>query len=129
MYTDPIADMLTRIRNAARVHKDEVVMPFSRMKFSIAQILEREGYLSTVEKIEEPRTTLRVRLKYLGKQSKIANITRISTPGRRLYVKKEEIPTVRNNYGIAILSTSKGLMTNKEAKQAGLGGEWVCSVY
>lgn len=129
MYTDPIADMLTRIRNASRVRKEEVVLPFSQMKHSIAQILEREGYIAGVEKLEETRPMLRIRLKYRGRDPFISGITRISTPGHRRYVGKDELPVVRNNFGIAILSTSRGMLTNKEAKEAGVGGEVVCTVF
>lgn len=129
MYTDPIADMLTRIRNASRVRKEEVVIPFSQMKFAIAQILEREGYVVGVEKLEEVRPAIRIRLKYRGRDPFISGITRVSTPGHRRYVGKDELPVVRNNFGIAILSTSRGILTNKEAKEAGVGGEVVCTVF
>lgn len=129
MYTDPIADMLTRIRNASRVRKEEVMIPFSQMKQAIARILEREGYVATVEKLEETRPQLRIRLKYRGRDPFISGITRISTPGHRKYVGKGELPVVRNNFGIAILSTSRGMMTNKEAREAGVGGEIVCTVF
>lgn len=129
MFTDPIADMLTRIRNAAHVRKESVDIPFSSMKMAIAEILVREGYVATAVRVEEPRPTIRLRLKYRGAVSAIADVQRVSTPGHRRYVGKDSVPTVRNNYGIAILSTSRGLMTNKEAKAAGIGGEVVCTVY
>lgn len=121
--------MLTRIRNAARVRKESVDIPFSGMKMAIAEILVREGYVTTAVRVEEPRPTIRVRLKYRGSMSAIVDVQRVSTPGHRRYVGKDQVPTVRNNYGIAILSTSRGLMTNKEAKTAGVGGEVVCTVY
>ena len=132
--TDPIADMLTRIRNAQAVHKPEVVLPFSRVKNEIAEILKREGYIKSVEKLEtydgRDFPHLQLTLKYLGpREPAITNVKRISTPGRRVYVQKERLPKVLNNLGIAIISTSHGLMTNKQAKKAGLGGEVICEIY
>ncbi len=130
MYTDPIADMLTRIRNAARVHKREVLIPFSKIKFMIGQILEREGYVVSVEKVEDGvRPMLRVCLKYDGKFSRINAIDRVSKPGHRKYAQKDALPIVRNHLGIAIISTSRGMMTNKEAKKQGVGGEVICTIY
>ncbi len=129
MHTDPIADMLTRIRNAARVKKGELLVPYSRMKFGLAKILEREGYILSAEKVEEARAQIRIRLKYQGDRSVISQITRISKPGHRKYAGKDELPVVRNNYGITVVSTSKGVMTNKEARKAGVGGEVLFMVY
>ena len=123
MMTDPIADMLTRIRNASTAHKAEVTMPFSKLKFAIATILAREGYLSSVTNAGRD---LQVTLAYKGRQSTIHSLDRISKPGHRTYCKAEELPIVVNHYGLAIISTSQGLMTNKEAKKAGLGGEVLC---
>jgi small subunit ribosomal protein S8 len=133
--TDPISDMLTRIRNAMAVRKPEVVLPFSKMKLSIAQILKDNGYLANVEKLEKGQagnsfTAIRLTLKYLGgKESAISNIKRISKPGLRVYTGKGELPKILNNLGIAIISTSQGLMTNKEARKKNLGGEVICEVY
>lgn len=132
--TDPIADMLTRIRNAHAVRKAEVVLPYSKMKFAIAEILQQEGYVKQVEKIESKGKgsfdQIKIVLKYLGpKEPAISNLQRISKPGRRVYVNKDELPVVLNNLGLAIISTPQGLMTNKTAKKTGLGGEVVCEVY
>lgn len=132
---DPIADMLTRVRNALAVHKTEVVLPASKMKLAIAQLLVREGFLSRVENVSETvkGTTfesLRLLLKYSGpKQPAITNLHRVSRPGRRVYVTKDQLPVVLNNLGVAIISTSHGLMTNKQARKVGLGGEVLCEVY
>ena len=141
MYTDTIADMLTRIRNIQLVKKSEVVLPYSKIKFNIAKILEANGWLDKVE-ILEPESKLKsgqskinhfkqlkIKLSYLGQKPKIEHLKRISKPGRRVYVSKDEIPTVLNGYGLAIISTSRGLMTNEEAKKAGLGGEIICEIY
>lgn len=133
--TDPIADMLTRIRNALAVRKPEVIVPFSKMKLSVAQILLKEGFVKEVEKVARENqkagiNEIKITLKYLGpKEPAISNLKRVSTPGRRVYVTKDNIPKVLNNLGIAIISTSRGLMTNKEAKKVGLGGEVVCEIY
>ncbi len=146
MHTDPIADMLTRIRNAQMVKKPEVVLPYSKVKFKIAQILEKEGWLGKVEKIEPQLVKMesklrgkkekynrfnqiKIQLLYKNGQPKISQLKRISKPGRRVYVSKDKLPRVLNNYGIAIISTSKGLMTNKQAKKEGVGGEVICEVY
>ena len=136
--TDPISDMLTRIRNAAAVKKAEVILPMSKLKYNIAKILEREGFLAGVEVINPDSTKnktaafaeLRLILKYRSNgQSVITAIDRISRPGRRVYSNKKTLPVIVNNFGIAIISTSAGLLTNKEARQRGLGGEVLCSVY
>lgn len=129
--TDPIADMLTRLRNAIMAHKSEVVMPFSKLKMNILSLLQKEGYLSNVEKIEDGKfPELKVTIKYNdARESAINSIKRVSKPGQKIYAKHTELPVVLNNYGIAIISTSKGLMTNVEAKKQGLGGEVVCEVY
>ncbi len=135
--TDPIADMLTRIRNASAVNSASVVMPMSKIKFAIAKILSTEGWVGNVEivkmKGEKNKTggfdELRIYLKYNdNKKSVIRNIKRISKPGLRIYSTKETLPKVLNNLGIAIVSTSKGLMTNKEARKKGFGGEILCEV-
>jgi len=126
--TDPIADMLTRIRNAAAIRKPEVVLPLSRVKFEIAKILEKEGYLAGVEKTES-KDGLTLKLKYGPDGSAIRDIRRVSKPGRRVYAPKTGLPRVLNDIGVAIVSTSAGLMTNKEARKRGLGGEIVCEVY
>jgi|SRR3989338_3104564 len=129
MMTDPIADMLTRIRNAQSVGKKTVEFPFSKLKMNISNILVDEGYIGKVEKIEGKAPLLRLELKYNNKQPAILSIKRESKPGHRVYYKASEIPRVLNDYGIAIISTSKGLMTNKQARKETVGGEIICSVY
>ncbi len=135
--TDPIADMLTRIRNAQAVKKPDVTLPYSRLKFAIAQILHEQGLLARVEEAtieaEQKKFSpkqLHLVLQYDGTGAPaMTHLRRISKPGRRAYVGKAAIPTVLNNIGIAILSTSQGLMTNREAKKKGLGGELICEIW
>lgn len=129
--TDPIADMLTRMRNALAVKKPEVVLPFSKIKMNIAQILKKQGYIISAEEIQEPGLSkqLKIVLKYNGKEPAITNLKRISKPGHRKYTTKDELPVVLNSLGIAIISTSRGMMTNKEAKKQNLGGEIICEVF
>jgi small subunit ribosomal protein S8 len=127
--TDPIADMLTRIRNAAMVKKADVLVPYSKIKFAIAKILEKEKYIQGVETVENNFKYLKLNLRYEDKKSPITKLRRVSKSGRRVYVSKEDLPRVLNGYGFAIISTSKGLMTNNEAKHVGLGGEVICEVY
>ena len=127
--TDPIADMLTRLRNAAAVKKHEITLPLSRMKFEIAKILEKEGYLAAVEKVGDKKPELKIKMKYTAEGPAIRDVKRVSKPGRRVYAPKAELPKVLNDFGIAIVSTSAGLMTNKEARKRGLGGEVVCEVF
>jgi small subunit ribosomal protein S8 len=127
---DPIADMLTRIRNASRVKKSEVVFPFSKIKFNIAKILEKEGFVGKVERKGKDDGEISVSLKYKeNRQPIIASLKRISKPGCRIYVTKDELPKVLGGLGIAIISTSQGVMTNKEARKNGLGGEVLCEIY
>ncbi|NCB20722.1 MAG: 30S ribosomal protein S8 [Clostridia bacterium] len=135
--TDPIADMFTRIRNASLVHKQELVMPMSKIKHEIAKILEKEGLIKGVEIVSGGLSTRRSQfdqLKLVLKYQKngkphIRAINRISKCGARVYVSKDKIPVVVNNLGIAILSTSAGLMTNKEARRQNIGGEVLGEVY
>lgn len=129
--TDPIADMLTRIRNAQAVHKTTVVVPYSKLKNNLAHILQQENYLAGIEKIEvDGKPALELKLRYLpGGQSVIQALNRVSKPGRRVYAQKKLLPYVQNNFGIAIISTSHGLMTNKQARQKNLGGEVICEIY
>ena len=131
MMTDPISDMLTRIRNAVTVKKHEVLVPYSRLKLNIAQILEKEQYILGV-KTEEVggHKWLNIGLRYMdNKIPAIKNLSRVSKPGRRIYVNKENLPVVLNKYGMAIISTSKGLLTSAEAKKMGIGGEVLCEIY
>ncbi len=130
MMTDPIADMLTRIRNAQKARKQQVSMPFSKLKKCIADILVREGYLTKAEVVDEkPAPILSLWLKYQGKEPVICSIQRESKPGRRVYCKTDALPVVLDGFGIAILSTPKGLLTNKDAKKEKVGGELICTVY
>lgn len=128
--TDPIADMLTRIRNANRLHKPEVQMPYSKARHAIAEVLVREGFVADVQKIDDRFGQLTIHLKYDGDgRPVLRSLRRVSKPGRRVYAKKGELPVVLSNTGIAILSTSSGVMTNKEAKKKGVGGEVVCEIF
>lgn len=128
--TDPIADMLTRIRNASMVYKKEVVVPSSKIKIAIANILAREGYLVKVEeKKDGQHPYLLLTLKYDESRPVVSSLKRISKPGHRRYVKSGELQTVLNGYGLAILSTPQGMMTDKEARRLNLGGELICEVY
>lgn len=129
--TDPVADMLTRIRNANNSKKKTVDIPASNMKKKIAEILEAEGYIKSVEILNDnTQGTIRVTLKYNEKGGKtIEGLRRISKPGLRVYASKDELPTVLNGLGIALISTSKGLMTDKEAREQGLGGEVIAYVW
>lgn len=131
MITDPIADMLTRIRNAQMVKKQEVLIPYSKFKFEIAKILKHEDYIVSVEKIEEAKfPSLKIVLKYDEANQPIINsIKRVSKPGQRVYVSKNNIASILNNFGIAILSTSSGIMTSKDAKKKGIGGEIICEIW
>ena len=129
--TDPIADMLTRIRNANSSKHKTVDVPSSNMKLAIAEILFKEGYIKSFEQINDnAQGTIRVTLKYGEKGSKVIDgLKRISKPGLKVYANKEELPKVLNGLGIAIISTSKGLMTDKEAREAGIGGEVLAYIW
>ena len=129
--TDPIADMLTRIRNANSAKHKTVDVPASKMKTAIAEILFREGYIKSFEVISnENQGIIRITLKYDEKGTRVIDgIKRISKPGLRVYAGKEELPKVLNGIGIAIISTSKGLKTDKEAREAGMGGEVLAYVW
>jgi len=125
--TDPVADMLTRIRNAGLVNHETVSIPRSRLKREILQILIEEGFIAGVD--EEERD-LRVHLKYdQSRRGVIQGLKRISTPGRRLYVGKNEIPYVRDGLGVAILTTPRGVLTDRAARHAGVGGEVICYIW
>ncbi len=129
--TDPIADMLTRIRNANDAGHKTVEMPASKEKKAIAEILLEEGYINKVEYVEDNKQgMMKITLKYGENKSKvIAGLKRISKPGLRIYAGKNDIPKVLNGLGIAIISTSKGVITDKEARKAGVGGEVICYVW
>ncbi len=132
--TDPIADMLTRIRNALMAGHTSVAMPSSKMKVAIARILKDEGFIEDfVVGDERPQPVLVIRLKYVGRRRHrrpvITGLKRVSKPGRRIYVGKREIPWVLSGMGIAILSTPKGVLTDQQARRLGVGGEVLCYVW
>jgi small subunit ribosomal protein S8 len=131
MLTDPIADMLTRIRNANLALHDQVEMPGSRLKTDIARVLEDQGYIAGYESSSDgTRATLVVKLKYdQDRRRVISGITRVSKPGRRVYADKDSLPKVLGGMGVAIISTSQGLVTGHEAKRLGVGGEVLCTVW
>lgn len=128
--TDPIADMLSRIRNAQAVSKKTVEIPFSNMKLEIAKILEREGFVqsSQVEK-RKLKKMLELTLRYIDSRPEIAGLKRVSKPGLRVYSPAHEIKRVKGGYGISIVSTSKGLLTDREARKRNIGGEVLCQVW
>ena len=131
VVTDPIADMLTRIRNANQLKYNEVLVPTSKLKVGIADILKNEGYINgySIEDSENG-SMIKIELKYGARKERvITGLKRISKPGLRVYAKKEEIPTVLNGLGIAIISTSKGLMVDREARKANLGGEVLAYIW
>ena len=129
--TDPVADMLTRIRNANVAFKDEIDMPSSKLKASIADILKREGYIRDyLVEPTKPQATLRLALKYSRQRERsLSGVRRISKPGLRVYAKHDEIPRVLGGLGIAIISTSQGLMTDRDARKNGVGGEVLAYVW
>lgn len=128
--TDPIADMLTRIRNGALARLMRVSIPASNMKLAIAKILKEEGYIKDYELVKDsPQGTIRVTLRYVEKKPVVTQLKRVSKPGLRVYARREDIPRVRGGLGTAIISTPKGLMTGRKAYQLGMGGEVVCYVW
>ncbi len=127
---DPIADMLTRLRNAGKASKLNVVMPSGKLKVAIAEALKKEGFVSDYEvQGEGAIKTLNIKLKYFQGVPVIETIKRISRPGLRVYAEKNKLPNVNGGLGIALISTSKGIMTDKTARKAGIGGEVICSVF
>ncbi|MBO8139629.1 MAG: 30S ribosomal protein S8 [Thermosipho sp. (in: Bacteria)] len=134
MWSDPIADMLTRIRNANVAFKEQVDIPASNLKKEIAEILKSEGFIKGYTYIEDGKQgILRIQMKYKGtrrnRERVIHGIVRVSKPGRRIYVGKDKLPKVKNGLGIAILSTSKGVLTDKKAKELGVGGEVIAYIW
>jgi len=128
--TDPITDMLNRIRNAQAVFHPAVSIPFSKLKYEIAKILKKQGFIEKVEKKgRKIKKTIEITLKYVDETPAISGLKRISKPGQRIYVSRRKIRRVRSGFGMAILSTSKGLMTNKEARKQKLGGEIICEIW
>jgi len=128
--TDPIADMLTRIRNAINVRKSEVTMPHSKVKEAVANLLKESGFIADVKVTDATiGKTLKVVINGEGENARITEIDRISKPGRRYYAGAADIPVVKRGRGLVIVSTSKGMMTGTQAKQQGVGGELICKVY
>jgi small subunit ribosomal protein S8 len=135
-FSDPIADMLTRIRNAVMAGHAQVAIPSSKLKVEIAKILKDEGFLESFEVVDgerEVQKVLRLKIKYVGERRQrravISGLERVSKPGRRIYTKKTDIPWVLSGIGVAILSTPKGVMTGVRARQLGVGGEIICKVW
>jgi len=130
MVSDPIGDMLAQIKNGSLAGKGEIVLPYSRLKMEVAEILKSEGYVSGVQKLgSEPKCTLKIALRYENGSSVIGDVKRKSKPGMRVYIGKDKIPTVLGGMGISILSTPQGVMTGKDAKKQGVGGELLCEVW
>lgn len=129
--SDPVSDLLTRIRNAQQAYHEDVEIPFSKMKESIIRILQEEGYVQGYKvNDKKPFKTISVALKYVGdREPAIRRLQRVSKPGRRVYVNKDQIPSVLGGLGVNILSTSRGVLTGKTARQEGVGGEVLCEIY
>lgn len=127
MFTDPIADLLTRIRNAVKARKSRVVLPHSKMKVAILDVLKKHHYVQTYAVTKNgPHQEIEIEL---NEEIRELNLDRVSRPGQRIYIKKEEIKPVLNGYGIAVLSTPKGIMTGDEARKQGVGGEYICNIW
>lgn len=125
---NPIADMLTRIRNGQAANKVAINMPSSKLKVAIANVLAAEGYIESVKVLEGAKPELEITLKYFQGKPVVESIQRVSRPGLRIYKRKDELPKVMGGLGVAVISTSKGVMTDRAARQAGLGGEIICYV-
>jgi small subunit ribosomal protein S8 len=130
MFTDPIADMLTRIRNAASAKKAELVLPYSNFKASLASLLAAEGFIAGFAEVKGKHKNLQINLKYdEAGSSVIAGIKRVSKPGQRIYLPAAKIPRTNSGYGITVVSTPRGLMTDKQARKGKVGGEVICQVW
>jgi small subunit ribosomal protein S8 len=130
MLTDPIADMLTRVRNAVHIKADKVDIPISKMKLEIAKIMKEEGFIRAYKILKDRKQgILRVIPKYINHESVIMGLKRVSKPGRRVYVGKDEIPKVMGGLGVVILTTSKGLLSDKSCRREGVGGEVICYMW
>ncbi len=128
--TDTIADFLARIRNAGAAKHKTVDIPGSKLKLAVAEILKEQGYISNVELISEgPQTTLRITLRYYRREPVIKKMIRVSKPGRRIYAPADKLPRVNNGLGIAIISTSRGVLTDKSARKLNVGGEVLCTIW
>lgn len=130
MLNDPIGDMIIQIKNAGLSGRENISLPFSKIKYQIAEILKKEGYIVNFKEIEGiPFKKLQITLRYDKQQHVITDVKRLSKPGLRVYVNRQSIPVVVGGMGIAIISTSNGLMTGKDAKKAGIGGELLCEIW
>lgn len=129
MITDPIADMLTRIRNAQAVGKPEIIVPFSKIKLALAKTLEISGFINSYKEISDKYSLISIDLIYDNGKPKINGVTRISKPGSRVYIKNKDLHKYLRGFGIYVLSTPKGIMSDKEAKKKNLGGELICSIW
>ncbi len=130
MFTDPIADMLTRIRNASMAQKAELILPYSKFKANLAQVLLKEGFVKDVKEVSGQPKLLKIGLKFTQDgQPVIAGIKRVSTPGQRIYLPVDKLPRTNSGLGLTVVSTSRGLMTDREARKAKVGGEVVCQVW
>ncbi|GAC1412185.1 MAG: 30S ribosomal protein S8 [Candidatus Doudnabacteria bacterium] len=129
MFTDPISDMLTRIRNASATRKSEVVMPYSKLKHNLASILQKEGFITSVSERQGLIKELEIKLKYDGVEPVVTDLQRVSKPGQRIYAPSDKIPRANGGLGVTILSTSKGLMTDRDARKQKFGGEVICQVW
>lgn len=129
MHTDSIADMLTRIRNAVRAQKLETVVPYSKLKENLAKLLLAEGYISGVQILGTTKKILQLNLKYTDNASVITDLKRVSKPGQRIYLPVERLPRTSSGFGITVISTSQGLMTDAQARKAKVGGEVICQVW
>ena len=130
MLTDPIADMLTRIRNAVQIRAEKIDIPISKMKLEIAKILKEEGFIRAYKILKDKRQgILRIIPKYMENESVITGLQRISKPGRRIYVGRKDIPRVMGGLGVAILTTSNGILSDKTCRREGIGGEVICYVW
>ncbi len=128
--TDPIADMITRIKNACMAERKDLVMPHSKVKEAIVKLLKEHNYITDYEVIEKkPQSEIKIILRYVGKLSAITNVKRVSKPGRRTYVKADEVPKTLNGYGLTILSSNLGIMDDKAARKAKVGGEILCQIW
>ena len=128
--TDPISDLLIRLKNASRAGHEVVRLPYSKMKAQIAAILMEEGYLTTVEKVDgTPLATLELGLKYVGRSPARSDVKLLSKPGRRLYTNVKDIPRTLGGYGVTIVSTNKGVLSDKSARQQNVGGELICQIW
>lgn len=130
MLTDPIADMLTRIRNSVRIKSDRVDMPASRMKLEVAKILKEEGFIRAYKILKyKKQGILRINLKYVDGESVITNLKKVSTPGRRVYAGSREVPTVMGGVGVAVLTTSRGILSDRGCRKEKVGGEVLCYIW